>query len=134
MDSKSFGARLKEIRLSAGKTVSEVSSYLTSLGYKASEKTIYSWEAGRSQPTPDPFLDLCKYCGVDDVLSVFGYKESPSTAEAAPGEELSQVFDYLCNGLEAMGMIAPGEDISEQQADVLLGICAILRATFNGSH
>lgn len=41
MEDKDFGARLKAVRLVAKKTVAEVSAYLTSLGRKASEKTIY---------------------------------------------------------------------------------------------
>ena len=77
MVDKEFGSKLKEIRSSSGKTVPEISAYLISLGYKASEKTIYSWESGRSQPTPDAFLDLCQFCNVVDILNVFGYKKSP---------------------------------------------------------
>ena len=41
MDDKDFGAKLKSIRTRSGKTVPEISSFLISLGYKASEKTIY---------------------------------------------------------------------------------------------
>lgn len=130
MDSKSFGTRLKEIRLSAGKTVSEVSSYLTSLGYKASEKTIYSWEAGRSQPTPDPFLDLCKYCGVDDILSVFGYKNTPGTAEAAPGEERI-TMEESNRLLVSLGLIEEGQDLSDDDLAFLEHIIGLLDAWFD---
>lgn len=57
-------------------------------------------------------------------------KNSPSTAEAAPGEDVAQIFDYLNDGLVSLGFIRDGEDITDQQAEVLLGICSILRATF----
>jgi len=65
---KEFGAKLRAARVTSNKTVPEVSAYLISLGAKASEKTIYSWESGRSQPGPDTLLDLCKFYGVSDVL------------------------------------------------------------------
>lgn len=61
VDNKTFGSQLKKNRIFAKKTVAEVSEYLTAKGYKASEKTIYSWESGRSQPSPDALLDLCRY-------------------------------------------------------------------------
>lgn len=88
MEDKAFGERLKAIRLSAGRSVAEVSVYLTSLGRKASEKTIYSWESGRSQPTPDTLLELCDFYGVSDVLAAFGYKKEEPTGVFA--DELSE--------------------------------------------
>ena len=81
----SIGETLKKCRIEAGKSVKEISDLLISKGFKASEKTIYSWEKGNSQPTPDALLIMCKAYGVSDVLSTFGYAEpvnSPSTIEA----------------------------------------------------
>lgn len=88
MDDKEFSSKLKAVRISANKSVAEVSAYLTSLGRKASEKTIYSWEAGRSQPGPDVLLDLCEYYGVVDVLNAFGYKKEEPVGMTA--DELSE--------------------------------------------
>ena len=88
MEDKEFGTRLKSIRTSAKKSVAEVSVYLTALGHKASEKTIYSWEAGRSQPTPDALLDMCNFFDVSDILSAFGYKKEKPTGIAS--DELSE--------------------------------------------
>ena len=52
-------------------------------GFKASEKTIYSWENGNSQPTPDALLVMCRAYGVEDVLGTFGYApEKPTTIAA----------------------------------------------------
>lgn len=90
MDDKEFGAKLKAIRVFSGHSVPEISEHLIALGYKASEKTIYSWEAGRSQPTPDAFLDFCKYCGITDVMSAFGYKKSPSADKSTLRDEREQ--------------------------------------------
>ena len=92
MDNKPFGECLKDMRISAGKTVAEVSAYLTSLGYKASEKTIYSWESGRSQPTPDPFLTMCKFYGVTDVLSWF--RDTPEISDVISLQERDHIKKY----------------------------------------
>lgn len=105
-------------------------------------------KSGIPEPTLEKiFSGATKSPGVNTIQSLvhaLGYtlndidpspnKKSPSAAEAAPEDDVSQVFDYLCNGLEAMGLIGKGEDISDQQTNVLLGICAILRATFDNSH
>lgn len=96
MNDKDFGTKLKSIRTSANKSVAEVSVYLTSLGRKASEKTIYSWEAGRSQPTPDTLLDMCEFYGVNDVLTAFGYKkEEPTGISADELTENERIFMSL---------------------------------------
>lgn len=67
---------------------------------------------------------------LDDLDENISTKKSPNTAEAAPGEDVAQIFDYLNDGLVSLGLIRDGEDITDQQAEVLLGICSILRATF----
>lgn len=131
MEEKSFEDVLKSIRISAGKTVAEVSSYLTSLGYRASEKTVYSWEAGRSQPNPTLLLAMCDFYGISDVLSTFGYKKAPSPEQVEPGGEVSELFDYLNRGLISLGFIGPDDDITPQQSDILLGVCRILQAAFD---
>lgn len=96
MDDKEFGAKLKAARISAGKSVAAISTYLTSLGVKASEKTVYSWEAGRSQPTPDTLLDMCEFYGVKDILAAFGYKkEEPADVTADELTENEQIFKSL---------------------------------------
>ncbi|MBS6236494.1 helix-turn-helix transcriptional regulator [Anaerotruncus colihominis] len=130
MDDKDFGAKLKSIRTRSGKTVPEISSFLISLGYKASEKTIYSWEAGRSQPTPDAFLDLCKFCGITDVLSTFGYKKSPGTTEVVPGEDNISLEEsnYL---LRALGLIQEGQQLSDDDLAFLAHIIGLLEAWFS---
>lgn len=62
-------------------------------------------------------------------------KKSPSTTEAAPGEKVLELFNYINDILISMGFIGEGDDITDQQAEIILGICRILRATFdNGEH
>ena len=74
---------LRKCRIAAGKSVREMSELLTANGFKASEKTIYSWENGNSQPTPYALLVMCRAYGVEDVLGTFGYApEKPTTIAA----------------------------------------------------
>ena len=88
----SIGETLKKCRLNAGKSVKEISELLVSKGFKASEKTIYSWESGNSQPTPDALLIMCKAYGITDVLGTFGYTSQEPTTIAAhfDGDEYTE--------------------------------------------
>lgn len=104
----SIGEILKKCRLESGKSVKDISDLLISKGFKASEKTIYSWESGNSQPTPDALLIMCKAYGISDVLSTFGYAEpsEPTTLAAhfdgeeyteAEMEEIRNFADFVRN-------------------------------------
>ena len=93
MEQSRIGEKLKEARIAAGLKVQEVSDILKQDGYeKASIKTVYSWESGNSQPSPDYFLKLCDLYHIDDVLETFGYKEKKPAAKTGnqlpPDEEL----------------------------------------------
>ena len=70
---KDISKYLKEYRNKANISVKEISRILTSQGFKASESTIYSWENGNSQPTPDALMSMCEVYGIKDVLKAFGY-------------------------------------------------------------
>lgn len=121
---------IKEAREYAGYSQKELAQIIG-----VAQNTFHGYESGKHDPKSDLLIKIANACNVSvDFLlgvDVNNTKKSPSATDAAPGEDVSQVFDYLCNGLEAMGLIGEGEDISDRQADVLLGICAILRATFN---
>ena len=80
---------LKKGRQEKGYSVKQVSEFLINKGFKAGEKTIYSWESGNSQPTPDIFLTLCIYYGIDDVLENFGYDELKSNEICSVAENLN---------------------------------------------
>ena len=58
-----IGSTLKKYRNEAKISVKQISDILISKGFKASEKTIYSWESGNSQPTPDALLIMCDSYG-----------------------------------------------------------------------
>ena len=130
MNSKEFGAAVKAIRLSAKKTVPQVSKHLLALGHKASEKTIYSWEAGRSQPTPDALLDLCVFCNVSDVLGIFGYQKSPDAENSAPGDSGAISLERTDRLLEALGLVQEGQDLSDNDLAFLAHIVGLLDAWF----
>lgn len=95
MEDKEFGRKLRDLRTAANKTVSETSVFLTSRGRKASEKTIYGWERGHSQPTPDTLLDMCDFYGVSDILTAFGYKKEPIGIVSDELSENERIFMSL---------------------------------------
>ncbi len=70
---KKIGDTLRESRINAGISVEQISDILTQKGYKASIKTIYSWENGNSSPGPDALLEMCDIYKIGDILSTFGY-------------------------------------------------------------
>ena len=102
---RNIGTKLKEYRTKANMTVKEVSDYLTAMDYKAGEKTVYSWESGNSQPTPDILLNMCILYGIENVLEAFGYDHDDSlskdkldqviTAYTEASEPIRQAVDKL---------------------------------------
>lgn len=70
---RKIGDTLRESRISAGISVEQISDILTQKGYKASIKTIYSWESGNSSPGPDALLEMCDIYKIDNILATFGY-------------------------------------------------------------
>lgn len=100
MDSDlSLGKKLREARTSADYSVQQVSDLLKASGYeKASPKTIYSWESGNSQPSPDYFLKLCQIYGVSDILGTFGYAQQEEPAadngELSPEENMFMALPH----------------------------------------
>lgn len=70
---RQLGEVLREYRSKAGLSVKEISELLIQNGFKASEKTVYSWENNNSRPNPDAFLFLCEKYKINNVLDTFGY-------------------------------------------------------------
>jgi len=76
-----IGSVLRKSRLNSKMTVEQVSKILTEQGYKASQKTVYSWENGNSRPDIEILMKLCDIYGIKDILKTFeydGYKEDGS--------------------------------------------------------
>ena len=123
-----IGQVIKESRLSAGLTQKQVAEALG-----RPQQTIASWETGKSQPDANTLFVLFQVLG-RSVDEAFGFskneKKSPSTAEAAPGEDVSDMFDKLNDLLVSEGIIKDGEDLTDRQAEILLAICRIINAAF----
>lgn len=68
-----IGSVLRESRLNSKMSVEQVSKILTEQGYKASLKTVYSWENGNSRPDIEILMKLCDIYGIKDILKTFGY-------------------------------------------------------------
>ena len=95
-----IGNVLRESRLQSKKSVKEVSDFLTKRGYKASEKTIYSWESGNSKPDIDIFMRLCELYGIKDVLNAFGYREHTEEDElqlSSKETEIIEKYRFITN-------------------------------------
>lgn len=92
MENTEFGKILRKMREDSGKTIQEVSAYLTLRGHKAATQTIYGWERGVSQPNPDPFLEMCKFYGVTNVFSYFG--DVPEISDVISFSERDHIKKY----------------------------------------
>lgn len=68
-----IGSVLRESRLNAKMSVGQVSKILMEQGYKASQKTVYSWENGNSRPDIEILMKLCDIYDIKDILRTFGY-------------------------------------------------------------
>ncbi len=80
------GKKLKQARISAKVSVKEISKLLIEKGQKATPNTIYSWENGNSQPTPDALLTMCEKYNISDPLVYFGYTNTDSAFDLSPQE------------------------------------------------
>ncbi len=94
MQEKRIGTTLRLKRTEADLSVEQVSDILIARGFKASKKTIYSWENGNSQPTPDALLLMCELYGVKDVLSAFGYKKTPLEQTQGVSSDVEKLITY----------------------------------------
>lgn len=85
-------------------------------------------------PTLDNMKSIAKALGktladFDDAPS--NAKNSPSTDDSVPGENVSAIFDKLNQMLVSEGLIRDGDDLTDKQTEVLLAVCKIIEATFN---
>jgi transcriptional regulator with XRE-family HTH domain len=64
---------LKEYRKISGLTSKDVTSIMESKGIKISNKTLYGWESGHSQPDADKLLILCEIYNIKNIMKVFEY-------------------------------------------------------------
>lgn len=125
----SLGSKINEIRKQKGLSIDELCE-LSGIP----KGTLSKITAGiTTSPTLDTVRAIAKAlgCKLDDFDdSPVEVTNSPSTAEAALGEEVFTIFDQLNDMLVSIGLIKDGEDLTAQQAEVLIAICRIINATF----
>ena len=113
-----IGNVIKKSRLSAGLTQVQVAKALG-----RPQNTISAWEMGRAQPDANTLFELFQVLGAD-LNEAFGFssgqKNSPSTAEAVPGENLQQEIIRLAGKLSA------------EQRDLFLAILRLTAARNQG--
>lgn len=127
MTKAEIGAVIKQARLNAGLTQAFVAEQLN-----RPQQTIANWELGRSQPDANTLFVLFQVLGAD-LNESFGFatKKSPDTTEAEPKDRADEIYDYLNSGLISLGLIGEDEDITEQQADILISVARIISAAFD---
>ena len=127
-----FGQIMKKLRVESNRTQEQLAELLN-----ISPQAVSRWENNAAMPDISLLPPLANLFGVttDYLLGISesphkDTKKSPSTAEAAPGEAVSDMFDQLNDLLVSMGLIKDGDDLTAQQADILLAVCRILNAAF----
>ena len=126
-----FGENLIKLRESRGISRKELA---VKLGIPYT--TLRNYETNLREPGHKLLIQIAQIFSVS-VDSLVGLdhdkddKKSPSTNESVPGEDVLGIFNYLNTGLISLGLIGEGEDITEQQADILISVARILRASFD---
>lgn len=122
--------RIKEAREQAGYSQKELAKIIG-----VAPNTFHGYESGKHDPKSELLVKIAQVCNVtvDFILGRESeMKKSPDTAEAASGEDVTEMFNYLRNSLVSAGLLKEGQDLTDRQADVLVAVCQIIRATFNG--
>ena len=101
--SERMAAKLKEARRIAHVTAGDAGSAVS-----RSDKTIYAWENGQSEPSAEQLITLCKLYGVD--ITFFYADDNLADSES----ELSRVDE-----LELIGLY---RDMSEKNQSLLIEI------------
>lgn len=126
---------LRQLRESTGLNQKD---FAASVGMK--QTTYNGYETGKHRPKSDVLIAIAdKYnVSVDYLLGISCddsdiTKKSPSTTEVAPGDDVFEIFSVLNSGLISLGLLSEDEDITEQQAEILISVSRILHATFDKS-
>lgn len=122
---------LKDSRKASGLKVPEVVRILKDkYDVSISDKTLYGYEVGRSQPEIDCFFHLCDIYGVSpsDIKKEIASDTVYTESEADVQERLKM----LTKAFESCGYIAPGEDLSDDQLRFCIGLVDFLDRYFGG--
>lgn len=134
-DLKILSKRLIEVRKNNGYTRKRLAEELN-----RPYRTITNYEAGEHEPGHKYLIDIAKKFNVttDYLLGLSDdphktsddTKKSPSTAEAAPGENRISLEDSN-KLLVALGLIQEGQDLSDDDLAFLAHIVGLLDAWFS---
>lgn len=102
-----------------------------------SKSSVTNWIKGKNSPDANLVMPICNLLNIT-IGQFYGEdssgpleKPSPGTGKNAPEGAINDMFDYLNKALMSMGFIKKDQDLTAKQADVLIGICQIIRATFD---
>lgn len=124
-----FGHNLIALREARGMSRKELADKL-----EIPYTTLRNYETNQREPGHKLLIKISELFSVS-IDSLIGVdekiKKSPAPTEVNAGEnEVLEIFNYLNKGIISLGLIAESEDITEQQADILISVARILRATF----
>ena len=105
---------LKEKRGEKSLSVEYVSERLAELGIKVSPKTIYNWETGHSQPSPDTLMALCSIYEISNILEAFGYQKNDADSQNILSEDLRRLLEKY-RSLDSHGREAVDAIINVEQ-------------------
>lgn len=135
-DLKVLSKRLIEVRKNNGYTRKRLAEELN-----RPYRTITNYETGEHEPGHKYLIEIAEKFGVtaDYLLGLSDdprktsdeIEKSPSADEATLGEDVMEMFKYLQSSLVSAGLLKEGQDLTSRQADVLVAVCQIIRATFN---
>lgn len=120
---------IKEARESAGYSQKELAQIIG-----VAQNTFHGYESGKHDPKSDLLIKIANACNVS-VDYLLGVKEnseknSPGTAEAAPGEDRI-TMEESNRLLAALGLIKEGQDLSDDDLAFLEHIVGLLDAWFD---
>lgn len=104
-------------------------------------RTITNYETGEHEPGHKYLIEIAKKFGVttdyllglsdDPQKTADDEKKIPDTIEVAPGDNVLDIFNFLNSGLVSLGLLDEDEDITKQQAEILISVARILHAAFD---
>ena len=127
-----IGRRLKEARERAGLTQEELGKLIGVTG-----SAITNYEKETSHPKEPVMYALFEALNVDpnylfqDCVNIKEKKKTSDTKQSASEEKEIELYNTLCNALISLGVIGRDEDITEEQADILISVVRIIHASFH---
>jgi len=99
----------------------------------ANPKIVSMWRGGKLHSYRKYLPQIADFLGTTVDYLLTGQKEKPAIVydDGSSDDETLKIYEMLVAGLTDAGLIRPGEDITEKQAEALIGIVNILDAMFN---